>query len=106
MVFFERKIGGKRCICAEVQPGLMRFELSGSFGAGIDRHTVMLIPSDLSCGNMDFISDLWLTEQEKELGLPEGMSCNSNSWQAGSADDSLDSEVTHEYDRLIQIALS
>ena len=95
-------IGGKECDCYEVgNTGKMRLELDGTFGEGLDRHSLILVPMVLEEREIEEIADRWLTEQEKDLGLPEGESCTSSGWWVGSKDASRDSELTNQYDFLV-----
>lgn len=100
---FTRMIAGKECQCVEaVRNGYMRLKLFGSFGdAGYDVVDLMLIPIDMPDEAITILSDYWLTEKEKELGLPVGCSCTSNSWWAGHADDNCDYLLTGKYNGLI-----
>ena len=103
-----RELAGDVVICHEaVKPGMMRLVLEGCFGDGdaYNREALMLIPVDMASEDIDMLSDMWLTEQEKELGLPVGESCSSSSWWAGHQNDSKDAEITDKYDFLIERAL-
>lgn len=100
-----KMIGGKSCDCYEFgETGKMRLELTGTFGEGISRKSLVLVPLELEEPELEEIADKWLTEQEKELGLPEGESCSSSGWWAGSNDASHDDEITNRYDSLISCA--
>lgn len=107
-----KRIRGEVCECFEYDDpfygdsGKMRLQLSGTFGGGIDRETMMLVPLFFSESELTEIVDLWLTEQERELDLPVGQSCSSSSWWAGSSDASRDHEITDEYDYLIAAAIA
>lgn len=100
-----RELAGEQCVCYEANvPGMMRLVLEGCFGPRPEdnRETLMLIPMDMASEEIDMLSDIWLTEQEKEMGLPVGESCSSSSWWAGFRDDSKDDEITHKYDWLVE----
>lgn len=100
-----RELAGDMRVCYEaVKPGMMRLELEGCFGPGpeFERKTLMLVPMDMETDDIELLSDLWLSEQEKELGLPIGQSCSSNSWWAGHKDDSKDDMLTDKYDWLVE----
>lgn len=100
-----KTIGGMECECFEYEDtGKMLLELSGTFGDGIDRNSIMLVPMDLDEHEMEHIADLWLSEQEKELGLPVGESCSSSGWWAGRGETNDTLEITDQYDHLIAIA--
>lgn len=102
MASIKKMIAGKECECIEVgSTGLMRLHLEGTFSGDITRESLILVPLTLPEAVLDDISDRWLTQQEKELGLPVGESCSSNSWWAGSSDPSKDHLLTHKYDSLI-----
>lgn len=100
-----RELAGDMVVCYEaVKPGMMRLYLNGCFGPEPEdnRSTLMLIPMDMASEEIDMLSDMWLTEQEKEMGLPIGEFCSSSSWWAGSKDDSHDGEITDKYDWLVE----
>lgn len=100
-----RELAGDMVVCYPAAvPGMMRLSLEGCFGEGDDynRETLMLVPIDMASEDIDMLSDMWLTEQEKELGLPVGESCTSSSWWAGSKDCSHDNEITNKYDFLVE----
>lgn len=104
-----RELAGDMVVCYEAgSPGMMRLSLEGCFGPKPEdnRSTLMLIPMDMASEDIDILSDLWLTEQEKEMGLPVGESCSSSSWHAGFRDDSKDNEITHKYDWLVECCCS
>lgn len=84
----------------------MRLYLSGSFGEDLNREAMLLVPLCLSENELEKISGMWLTEQEKELNLPLYESCTSSSWWAGSRSDEEDHLITDEYDFLISVALA
>lgn len=94
-------IGGKEYECFEATKGMLRMELQGTFGDGVDRESVILVPLLLSEAELEELSENWLSEQEKELGFPVGESCSSSSWWVGSSDKSKDALITHTYDHLI-----
>lgn len=100
-----RELTGDMVVCyPAAKPGMMRLHLEGCFGPGVDdnRETLMLIPMDMASEDIDMLSDMWLSELEKELGLPVGESCSSSSWWAGHKDDSRDAELTDKYDWLVE----
>lgn len=82
----SKEIGGESCTCFEFyeDSGLMSMTLDGTFGDNINRTDMILVPMSLEQPALDEISDLWLSEKEKELGLPVGESCSSSSWWVGS----------------------
>lgn len=99
---FTRMIAGNESQCVEAgRSGYMRLKLEASFGDGYDVTDLMLIPIDMPDEALTILSDFWLTEKEKELGLPVGCSCTSNSWLAGHADDDCDYLLTDKYRGLI-----
>lgn len=100
-----RELAGEQCVCYEAgKPGMMRLALEGCFGPKPEdnRSTLMLIPMDMVSEEIDMLSDMWLTEQEKEMGLKVGESCSSSSWWAGHKDDRHDGELTDKYDWLVE----
>lgn len=100
-----RELAGDMVVCYEAGvPGMMRLSLDGCFGPEPEdnRSTLMLIPMDMASEDIDMLSDMWLTEQEKEMGLPVGEACSSSSWWAGSKDCSHDHEITSKYDFLVE----
>lgn len=106
-IYVEKMIGGELCQCENVNnSGKMRFELEGTFDGDVTRKTYMIIPIELSENALEDISGLWLSEQEKELGLEIGSSCTSSSWWAGSDNSKNDELITAKYDYLVNKALA
>lgn len=100
-------IEGESCKCYEYgNSGKMRLQLSGSFSDGSERESYILVPIELEENCLATIEDLWLNEQERELGLSVGESCTSSSWWVGSDDSSNDDKLTDKYDNLIALALT
>lgn len=100
-----RELAGTVVVCHEaVTPGMMRLHLEGCFGPGVEDNleALVLIPVDMASEDIELLADMWLTEVEKELGLPVGESCCSNSWWAGHKDDSKDALLTDKYDWLVE----
>lgn len=100
-----RELAGDMVVCyPAAKPGMMRLHLEGCFGpeAEDNRETLMLVPIDMASEDIDMLSDMWLSEVEKELDLPVGESCSSSSWWAGSKDCSHDDEITNKYDFLVE----
>lgn len=99
---FTRMIAGELCECTEaIRQDKMRLKLEASFGDGYDVADLILIPIDIPDEAITILSDFWLTEKEKELGLPVGCSCTSNSWWAGHANTDCDHLLTGKYQGLI-----
>lgn len=102
MSSIKKMIGGEECDCFEFQStGKMRLELNGTFADDIDRTSYLLVPLAMTEADLSTVSERWLSEQEKELGLTVGESCSSSAWWAGSLDSSHDSELTTKYDSLV-----
>lgn len=100
-----KRIGGNEVECFEVgNTGKMLLQLIGAFGYDTVRNTFMLVPMTMEEPQLEHLSDLWLNEQEKELGYSVGDSCTSSSWWVGSNDETWLEEVTDKYNHLIPIA--
>ena len=105
-------IAGEECECFEFSDPFygasrkMRLQLEGTFDGDINRESLILVPMFLTESELSAIEDLWLTEQEKELGLPLGESCSSAGWWVGSSDASKDQDITDKYDFLVPVVLA
>ena len=105
-------IGDEKCECFEYSDpfhgdsGKMRMQIEGTFDGNITRESIILVPMFLNEQELQNIGDLWITEQEKKLGLAVGTSCSSSGWWVGSSDASRDNEITDKYDFLVPTVLA
>jgi len=100
--FIMKVIDGKERACYEVgDTGHMRMELDVTLTDGLSKSDLMLVPLSLEETQLEELAEKWITQCERERGLPAGESCSSSGWWVGSDDSSRDHEITHKYDHLI-----